>query len=314
MAKERVLVDFIEAFCKDCRLERGLSRNTVRNYRNYLAAFRTWLQRSGLAGLEPGELTKDHISDYREYLAETHRSQAGRRLSGKSRNFYLIALRGLLRYLAEQDVVALPSSKVRLAKQKRSLDTGFLDRDEVERMLAVPDPTTLAGLRDRAVMETLFSSGMRVSEIVALDAERVAKLRGQAKSEQTLELAIVGKGRTARTVYLSPRACRWIRAYLSRRRDGDKALFVNLKSKNTRTHRLSARGLQGLVRRHAVAAGLAKKVTPHTLRHSFATHLIGKGADLRSVQELLGHKNVATTQIYTHVTNKQLRDVHARFL
>jgi site-specific recombinase XerD len=178
-------------------------------------------------------------------------------------------------------------------------------------MLEVPDTATPGGLRDRAVMELFFSSGMRISELVALDTDQLSILRDK-DTTRTYELSIVGKGKRVRTIFISPRAATWLRDYIQTRRDVYKPLFINYHSRTENT-RLSPRSLQYMISRAAMLAGLSKKVTPHTFRHTYATDLLSRGADLRSVQELLGHRNVATTQIYTHVTNKRLRDIHEKF-
>ena len=162
-------------------------------------------------------------------------------------------------------------------------------------------------------MELLFSSGMRVSELVALNIDQMNMLKDK-KTDRTYELSIVGKGSKVRTIFISPRAANWLRDYIkTRATDMHPALFINYRSKDPESKRLSARSIQMMISRCAKLAGLSKKVTPHTLRHTYATDLLGAGADLRSVQELLGHSNVATTQVYTHVTNKRLRDIHEKF-
>ncbi|KKW34748.1 MAG: Site-specific recombinase XerD [Candidatus Giovannonibacteria bacterium GW2011_GWA2_53_7] len=176
----------------------------------------------------------------------------------------------------------------------------------------MPDIKSEAGLRDRAILELFFSSGMRISELVALDADQLSFLSDK-NPERTFELSIVGKGQHVRTIFISPRAAGWLRQYLSQRSDVSKPLFVNTRSRDLERRRLSVRYIQKMISKCAVLAGLSKKVTPHTLRHTYATDLLAHGADLRSVQELLGHKNVSTTQIYTHVTNKRLRDIHEKF-
>jgi site-specific recombinase XerD len=178
-------------------------------------------------------------------------------------------------------------------------------------MLQVPDTKTLKGLRDRTILELFFSSGMRISELTSLDQDQFTMLQDK-RTDRTYELSIVGKGKHIRTIFISPAAAEWIRTYLKERHDVEKPLFSNL-AKNSDDKRLTPRAIQMMIKRCATLAGVAKKVTPHTLRHTYATDLLEAGADLRSVQELLGHKNVSTTQVYTHVTNKRLRDIHERF-
>jgi site-specific recombinase XerD len=234
-------------------------------------------------------------------------------LSKRSQNFYLTALRAYLEYLAERDITTLPSSKVKLAKYKADDTISFLDAREIDAMLQIPDVSKPEGLRDRAIMETFFSSGMRISELVSLNLSQCSPLRHHKTGDRTYEIAIVGKGKRPRTIFISPRAAHWIRTYLASRGDDEKALFINTRSKNPQSRRLSPRYIQHMITKYSRAAGLSKKVTPHTLRHSYATDLLSHGADLRSVQELLGHKNVATTQMYTHVTNKRLREIHEKF-
>ena len=201
--------------------------------------------------------------------------------------------------------------RIKLAKQKSDETISFLEVRDVAAMIEVPDIQTPKGLRDRTIMELFFSSGMRISELVALNVDQMSMLK-DGKTDRTYELSIVGKGKHIRTIFISPRAAEWIRAYLKSRRDVEKPLFINLRS-NTEANRLTPRSIQKMISRAAMLAGVSKKVTPHTLRHTYATDLLEHGADLRSVQELLGHKNVATTQIYTHVTNKRLRDIHEKF-
>jgi len=306
------LIKHIVPFLDYCEIEKGLSQNTQRNYHQYLQVFVKWLRSTDNESLLPHQLTANHVWEYRLYIARTYKTSTGEYLSKKSQNYYLIALRALLNYLTERDIETLPSSKVKLAKQKSEDTISFLEMRDIEKMLAVPDERTTPGLRDRAIMELLFSSGMRISELVALNADQLSFLSDNDQN-RTYELSIVGKGKHVRTIFISPRAASWLRQYLASRRDVYKPLFVNIRSRDLENKRLSARYIQKTISRCAMIAGLSKKVTPHTLRHTYATDLLAHGADLRSVQELLGHKNVATTQIYTHVTNKRLRDIHERF-
>lgn len=299
-------------FLEYCEIEKGLSNNTQRNYEQYLKLFTGWLQKSRQSSLLPHELTAKHIWDYRLYLARAYKTPSGESLGKKSQNYYLIALRSFLNYLADRDIETLPSSKIKLAKQKENHTVSFLEVSDIEKVLAVSDISTPAGLRDRTIMELFFSSGMRISELVSLNVDQFTFLDDKSRT-RTYELSILGKGKYVRTIFISPRAAEWLRTYLAARRDVFEPLFTNLRSKDEDAKRLSARSIQIMISRSAMLAGISKKVTPHTLRHSYATDLLSRGADLRSVQELLGHKNVATTQIYTHVTNKRLRDIHEKF-
>lgn len=312
MSNSLAIIDHLLPFLDYCEIEKGLSNNTQKNYRQYLLLFSGWLKKTGLEKLKPHELTAKHIWDYRLYLAREYKTPSGTYLGKKSQNYYLIALRALLNYFAEYDIESLPSSKIKLAKQKSDETISFLETRDIEKMIEVPDITTINGLRDRAIMELFFSSGMRIAELVSLNADQLSFLNDK-KTDRTYELSIVGKGKHIRTIFISPRAAEWLRKYLTKRHDVYKPLFINVRSKDEDHKRLSPRHIQSMISRCAMLAGLSKKVTPHTLRHTYATDLLSHGADLRSVQELLGHKNVATTQIYTHVTNKRLRDIHEKF-
>jgi site-specific recombinase XerD len=313
MSASKPLREYVVPFLEFCEVQKGLADNTQRNYRNYLHVFFAWLKRHGHEALTPEKLTTEHIWNYRLYLAQQHHTPAGNYLTKRSQNFYLVALRAFLEFLAERDIDTVASSKVKLAKYKPEQTTSFLDPREIEAMVALSDVTKQEGLRDRAIMETFFSSGMRISELVSLNLAQLSPVRRSKDADKTYEVAIIGKGKRPRTIFISPRAAHWIRAYLAGRKDDDKAAFINTRRKGKQSRRLSARYIQYMISKYARAAGLAKKVTPHILRHSYATDLLSRGADLRSVQELLGHKNVATTQMYTHVTNKRLREVHEKF-
>lgn len=299
-------------FLDYCEVEKGLSSNTQRNYQQYLRLFVKWLSETGQSNLVPHHLTAEHVWDYRLYLARSYKTPRGTYLSKKSQNYYLIALRAFLEFLAERDIETLPSSKVKLAKHKAEETISFLELRDIEAMLKIPDVRTSPGLRDRTMMELFFSSGMRISELVALNVDQMSMLKDNATT-RTYELSIVGKGSHIRTIFISPRAAEWLRTYLKSRTDVCKPLFINYRPSGSDSRRLTPRSIQSMIRRAAILAGLSKKVTPHTLRHTYATDLLDHGADLRSVQELLGHKNVSTTQVYTHVTNKRLRDIHEKF-
>lgn len=313
MGDQKPIPEQILPFLDYCEIEKGLSNNTQRNYKQYLGIFTHWLKQTKNSALKPKDLTAQHVWDYRLFLAREYKTPSGGYLGKKSQNYYLIALRSLLNYFADRDIESLPSSKIKLAKQKTEENISFLDLHEIEKMLQLPKTSAPDGLRDRAIMETFFSSGMRISELTALNADDVSLLKHKKGAGITLELSIIGKGKRVRTVFLSPRACDWIRAYLGERHDDEKPLFINTRTRNPAAKRLTPRSIQLMISKYARLAGLAKKVTPHTLRHTYATDLLSRGADLRSVQELLGHKNVSTTQVYTHVTNKGLRDIHEKF-
>ncbi len=305
------IIEYILPFLDYCEIEKGLSFNTQRNYNQYLKLFTGWLKIEKKEKMLPHELSAEDIWNYRLYLARTYKSPTGKYLGKKSQNYYLIALRSLLDFLADRDIETIPSSKIKLAKQKSDETISFLDVRDMAEMLTVPNIQTESGLRDRAIIELFFSSGMRISELTALNIDHVSFLRDKSPGK-TFELSIVGKGKHIRTIFISPRAAEWLRTYLAKRKDMNKPLFVN-NSKENDLSRLTPRSIQKMISRCAMLAGVSKKVTPHTLRHTYATDLLNRGADLRSVQELLGHKNVSTTQIYTHVTNKGLRDIHEKF-
>ena len=307
------IVKYILPFLDYCEIEKGLSSNTQRNYKQYLKLFIDWLKKTNNEDLLPHDLTANHIWDYRLYLARSYKTRSGEYLGKKSQNYYLIAVRALLDFLADRDIETISSSKVKLAKQKTDETISFLEVRDIEEMLKIPDIKTFIGLRDRTIMELFFSSGMRISELVAINVDQMSFLKDK-NPKRTFELSIVGKGKHIRTIFISPRAALWLRIYLASRTDIQKPLFINYHGKDIDDdHRLTPRSIQKMISRCAMLAGISKKVTPHTLRHSYATDLLSHGADLRSVQELLGHKNVATTQIYTHVTNKGLRDIHEKF-
>jgi site-specific recombinase XerD len=308
---QKPIIKYLTDFVDYCEIEKGLAVKTQENYTRFLTKFFNWLKSNSLAELEPKDLTDDHIFKYRIFLSRFVDPVHKKLLKKSTQNYYLIALRGLLEFFVERNITSLPPSKVKLAKDRSEREIKFLKMDHLEKLLAAPDQSTASGLRDRAILEVLFSTGLRVSELAHLNIEDL-RLR---KDSADLEVAVVGKGSKVRAVYFSERAVKAIKEYLEKRFDMDPALFINYKpgiAKTDHNRRLSVKSVEEIVKKYVKLAGLPVNATPHTLRHSFATDLMSHGVDLRLVQEFLGHKNIATTQIYTHVTNKQLRDVHKR--
>jgi site-specific recombinase XerD len=304
----------IPTFLEYCEIEKGLSPVSTHNYDNFLRNFTKWLSEQKLSALKPHELTPEHIWNYRVYLSRKKDSH-GSYSKKTTQNYYLIALRNLLNYFAEKDIVSLPSEKIKLPKlTDKDKSIKFLKFDQVEKLMSMPDLSKPDGLRDRAILEILFSTGTRVSELTSLNMKQfnISNLIKGKFNDQ--ELTISGKGGSTRTVYFSDRALKSLSEYLKTRKDMWSPLFINYKKNDDdNDHRLTPRSVERMMRKYAVMAGLPVEATPHTLRHSFATDLLQQGADMRSVQELLGHKNIVTTQIYTHVTNPHLRDIHKKF-
>lgn len=310
--------DLVEEFLEYCEIEKNLSPLTIRDYRHYLKFFCEWSEadspRHGrgsppAAILRPQDITVELIRRYRVYLAHFNSPNGNLPLKKVTQNYYVIALRSFLKYLIRKDLPVISPDKIELPKtESRSLK--FLDREAVERLVNQPDISTDRGLRDKVIMETLFSTGLRVSELCKLNVDQI--------NLERREFGVIGKGGRARVVFLSDRAAIWLEKYISKRADNYRPLFIRYRgnqepTENSEKLRLTTRSVQRLLEKYVRKARLPVKATPHVLRHSFATDLLMNGADLRSVQELLGHKNVSTTQIYTHVTNQQLREVHKAF-
>jgi len=303
------LIDHIQGFLDYCEVEKGLRKNTQENYKKYLKKFTGWLESQNLGRLLPHQLTPEQIWEYRLYLSRSPK-KTGQPLQKSTQNYYLIALRAFLAYFVAKDVISLPPDKITLPKASRNeKSVKFLTLDQIERLLTSAEAKDAAGIRNRAILESFFSTGLRIAELCNLNIEQFANL----KEKQDLELGIIGKGGHARTVYFSDRALEWIKKYISIRNSKEKALFINFRDKDGTGTRLTPRSVERIVKQHAIMAGIPTFTTPHTLRHSYATDLMNQGVDLRTVQEFLGHKNIATTQIYTHVTNKRLRDIHRQF-
>ena len=303
------IVKHIPDFLDYCEVERGLANRTQEDYRHYLQKFILWLKKTGKETLLPHELTPEDIWAYRLYLSR-YQDKKGHSLKKITQNYYLIALRALLGYFVAKDIESIPPDKITLPKDARAEKTvKFLNLEQIERLLLAPDPKTLAGLRDRAILETFFSTGLRIAELVALNKEQF----GSIKNKKDLELGIIGKGSHPRTIYFSERALTWLKKYLETRQDKQKPLFIHYKARKDSDSRLTARSIERIVKKYAILAGIPIFTTPHTLRHSYATDLLNQGVDLRIIQEFLGHRSITSTQIYTHVTNKRLRDIHRQF-
>ena len=303
------IIKHIPDFLDYCEVEKGLADKTQKNYNHYLTKFVSWLKKTKKEALLPHELTSEDIWAYRLYLSR-YTDKKGRPLKKVTQNYYLIALRALLGYFTAKDIVSLPADKITLPKDARAEKTvKFLNLEQIERLLLAPNTRTPIGLRDRAILESLFSTGMRIAELVALNREQFANIR----NKKDLELSIIGKGNYPRTVYFSERALSWLKKYLDTRKDKGKALFVNYRTRKDVEGRLTARSIERIVKKYAILAGVPIFTTPHTLRHSMATDLLNQGVDLRIIQEFLGHRSITSTQIYTHVTNKRLRDIHRQF-
>lgn len=300
---ESLVTDFLEY----CEIEKDLSELTIRNYDHYLRRFLSFTNIS-----KPKDITLDLVRKYRIKL-NRYRDENGEDLKKVTQNYHIIALRAFLKYLAKRDIETLAAEKIELAKQDERI-IEFLDIEELEQIFAEATPkdeNDIIRFRDRAILELLFSTGLRVSELVALNRDSVSLKKD--------EFTVRGKGDKPRLVFLSAHAKQWISQYLSLRSDKLKPLFINhtrakkVKANQNPTRRLTSRSIERVVKKYAKLAGIMKKVTPHTLRHSFATDLLMNGADIRSVQSMLGHSSITTTQIYTHLTNQHLKDVYKAF-
>lgn len=298
------LTDFLDWL----EIEKGLLSKSQENYARFLKVFFNWLKKNKLDNIKPRDLSPDHIWQYKLYLSRHHLSRDQKPLKRTTQNYYLIALRSLLTYFAEKDITSLPPEKIKLPREKGEKILHFLNLEQLEKLFNIPDTSNFIGLRDRAILEILFSTGLRVAELANLNREQI-KIKNTTKD---LEISIIGKGSRPRTVYLSERAINWLRKYLGTRKDSNKALFISYKGRSP-VSQLGIRSIERIVKRCAILAGLPIITTVHTLRHSFATDLLMKGVDLRTVQEFLGHKNIATTQIYTHITKPRLREIHRKF-
>lgn len=300
--------DYKRRFLEYVEIEKGRALNTVRNYEHYLDVF---IKKTGIT--QPSDISDEVVREFRLWLNRQPASKKSgssgiKTLTKKTQNYYLIALRAFLKYLTRQEIKSLPADRIELAKvSQREID--LITPTELNRLMDMPTGDDERTLRDRAILELLFSTGLRVSELCNLTND---------VDFSSDEFSVRGKGGKIRVVFISDTARNAVRAYLTKRRDMDDALFVAISDekrgrKSDEGSGLSRRAILRIVKHYAIKAGISKKVTPHVIRHCFATGLLSNGADLRSVQIMLGHANIATTQVYTHVTDKQLREVHKKF-
>ena len=310
------LQELLQNFLEYLEIEKGRSQKTIENYHHYLSRFLGWAKIS-----DPKEITMDLAKKYRLYLNRL-RDAKGKELKKITQNYHVIALRNFLKYLARQDIKTLSAEKIEVGKNPSQI-IEFLEPEELERLLSSANGADFKSLRDKAILELLFSAGLRVSELVNLNREQV-NLKKQ-------EFSVKGKGGKIRIVFISDSARFAIEKYLDKRTDFDPAIFTRTRTTSSSPFqgedsrrgfkkkindgdlRLTPRSIQRIVKYYSAKAGLMKNVHPHTLRHSFATDLLANGADIRSVQAMLGHSSITTTQIYTHVTNRQLKEIHKKF-
>ena len=307
------LYDLMIRYLEFCEVEKNLSQNTIKMYHFYLMDFADWASAFLKSeNITPADLDNELIKKYRLDLNRRISFKSNEEFKRSTQKTFLVSLRAFLKYLiVEEGLDIISPEKILLGKAEERVPK-VLDEKQLKKLFEVQDLNKKSGLRDRAILETLFSTGMRVSELIKLDIDDINLDSG--------EFTVVGKGRKVRTVYLSDSAISWLRRYLSTRNDSYKPLFLRYSGKRMEEQdfdgeslRLTVRSVQRLVKKYVLRAGIAVDATPHTLRHTFATGLLREGADLRSVQELLGHSNVSTTQIYTHITNRQLKETHKKF-
>lgn len=313
------LKEGVDRFLEYCELDRNLSQKTVRMYSYYLKFFEKWMRERGGEGEDRegkrmgGEVEKideETVRKFRLYLSREYFNPFKGELKRQTQNYFLVALRSFFRFLIKKNHKVLSPEQIELGKMN-DRQVKFLTEEQVGALLNAPDTRKLMGLRDRAILEVLFSTGLRVSELSSLNRDQVNLVEG--------EFGVVGKGGHARVVFLSETAKDWLQQYMDARDDVFKPLFIRYSGPKSdegltdEKSRLTPRSIERLVDKYRLEAGILFRIGPHVLRHSFATDLLQHGADIRSVQEMLGHKNIATTQIYTHVTNFGLREVHKKF-
>ncbi|OIP85000.1 hypothetical protein AUK04_01790 [Candidatus Roizmanbacteria bacterium CG2_30_33_16] len=321
------LKEAILRFLEYCELDRNLSLKTVKMYGYYLNFFQTWLllknQRSKIKDQSESEkikvnekdydvekITEEMIRGFRLYLSHNYKNPYKGELKRQTQNYFLVALRSFFKYLTRQKLKVISPEMIELGKT-RDRNLRHLTKEQMQRLFQAVETSDIIGIRNRTILEVLFSTGLRVSELVGLNRDQV--------NLRTCEFGVIGKGGKARVVFLSKNAKDWLQKYFDKRNDPYRPLFLRYSGPkandelNDEKQRLSVRSIERMIEKYRVMAGIPIRIGPHILRHSYATDLLYNGADIRSVQEMLGHKNIATTQIYTHITNARLKDVHEKF-
>jgi site-specific recombinase XerD len=304
--------DATTRFLEYCELDKNLSPKTVRMYSYYITFFRDWLSKeTGDKDFNVEKIDEEIIRKFRLYISNQYQNPHKGDLKRQTQNYFLVALRSMFRFLIKQKKKVLSPEMIELGK-RRDRNIKYLSPEDLKRLFDAIPTDSVRGLRDRAILEVLFSTGLRVSELAGLNRDQI--------NLDTGEFGVIGKGGKARVVFISKHAKEWLQKYFSKRRDSFRPLFIRYSGPKDKEKgltedklRLSVRSIERMIEKYRIKAGLPIRIGPHVLRHSYATDLLRHGADLRSVQEMLGHKNIATTQIYTHVTNTQLRKVHEKF-
>lgn len=300
MTLNELKLDFLEYL----EIEKNRSQKTIQNYDHYLTRL------IDFAGdIQINEITDELIRKWRIWLNRLG-TNTNDELDKSTQNYHLIALRGFLKYCQKRNLNSLPAERIELAHVKRKQIT-FLNKDELDKLINQPNVNNIIGLRDRSILELLFSSGLRVSELISLNIDSI--------NFEKNEFVVRGKGQKDRPVFISQEAAKWLKKYLEKRQDQSRPLFIQYSHHSNQIdntgnfRRLTTRSVQRLVSKYAKLAGINKKVSPHVLRHSFATDLLMNGADIRSVQTMLGHSDISTTQIYTHITDTHLKEIYQKF-